>query len=142
MKQLLIFIQLVLLSTFVSAQDTLSHELDPCTESTGFYLNFKIDSIDIHETECENLTSVYNEMTAQGQTFAIIGIYSKEEEKSMALLRAKFIKEELIKMGMSADKLIIYAQYHEAPKEGEPHDWPFYPDGFIYEIGVHFQIEY
>ncbi len=118
-------------------------ENSPCQGTTGLVVNFDKISNEIVETECDSLQILADFITSEtGQDFAVIGVFTSRDDKKdkkKAQKRAKLVRKELIKLGIDKNRLKVYLGYHKPPGENDHHDWPFYPEGFTYEIGVYLQ---
>ena len=126
----------------VYSQDSSQQKEDPCSEVYGMHLNFIFGTTEIYDTECENLLEISKTIIEEGKIFYIIGIYTDDINKKLAWSRAQSVKTALVLIGVPIDILLLSTSYYESPQEGEAYDWPFYPQGYEYEIGVHFQIEH
>lgn len=125
---------------------------DPCATTTGASINFDKKTDTLVNTQCESIQRLYEHIQSDpNQAFAIIGIYTQkkgEQPESNLLItreqaenRAKKVIKELIKLGISKKRLVMYTAYHKPPAPDDYHDWPFYPERFTYEIGVYLEVE-
>lgn len=114
-----------------------SFDYYPCTGLP--VINFDKETGQLIETRCDSLQFMLNQVKSDDAVYAVIGIYSDRTDKTALIKareRAELVRSKLIAMGAPANRLTIYTQYYKAPLKDEPHDWPFYPDHFTYEIGV------
>lgn len=126
---------------------------DPCFGVGGTVIHFDKKTDSLIEIPCDSIIHFYRFINANPQdTFAILGIQTVRQgfktnsdiriDKEKALNRAQRVKDALVALGIEPERLVIYTSYHQPPEHDDPHDWPFYPDSFDYEIGVHLQIHY
>ena len=143
----------VLIGLFIQLSIHCWSQQDPCPGLSGSVIHFDKQTDSLFETPCDSLIHFVRYIEANPQdTFAILGIQTVRPgfetnsdiriDKEKALNRAQRVKAALITWGIEPERLLIYTSYHQPPEDNEPHDWPFYPDSFNYEIGVYLQVHY
>jgi hypothetical protein len=119
---------------------------NPCAIHVGHpKIHFKNYTDEIIETECDSLTHLFHFIQRDDSTnYYLIGIATdrSEEEKFNAKHRAQKVIDSLVELGINSDRMTATVSYFKLPLEGEPRDWPFYPPGYGYEIGVYLEIDY
>lgn len=109
-------------------------EFEPCG-NMGLIINFKKNSAEIFETNCDSVIDIYRDISRVDSDYAIIAVITDSIPESLAVERAEVAKNALVELGIPEEKIVIHKQRYPMPKNNH-WDWPFYPPEFEYEIGV------
>lgn len=143
----------IFIGLLISISATGFSQEDPCFGVGGIVIHFDKKTDSLLETPCDSIIHFARFIQdSPTDTFALLGIQTIRPgfktnsniqiDREKALDRARRLKVALVELGIDPNRLHIYTTFHQPPAPDAPHDWPFYPESYDFEIGVYLQMHY